>query len=243
MKHKLNFEEETHTYTYDGEVLLSVTQFLKNFKVPFDREGISKKCAAKRGITQEQVLKMWDEKCEKACKKGTAVHAYAEGVARLKQSGQFKPFKVDKYYPEMEMVNLFFEEHPYLKPLYIEVMTFNLKYKIAGTMDYICQDERDGKIYLLDYKTNEKLDFYSKYKKKLLFPLETIDDCHINNYLLQLNLYKFLIEDDLGIKIDGLKIVHFTTEKYSIHDCRFVEEEIEMVLKYRLRELGEVDKK
>ena len=77
---KIKFDEAAHTYTHNdtGEKFISVTTLLGKYKQPFDRDGHSKRVAAREGVSQELVLEMWEEEKNKACKRGTDIHKILE---------------------------------------------------------------------------------------------------------------------------------------------------------------------
>ena len=52
----------------------------------------------------------------------------------------------------------------------------------------------NGLFDINDYKTNKVINFYSQYAKKLLPPMDHLDDCQYNIYALQLSIYAYFYE-------------------------------------------------
>ena len=94
---KVSFYEDTHTYLLDGKKLKSVTQYISQFKAPFDKERISLSYAKKHNLTQKEVLDMWEKKGKDACTMGTFVHAIFEDYILG------TPIKTDDNYPKCKI--------------------------------------------------------------------------------------------------------------------------------------------
>ena len=130
---------------------------------------------------------------------------------------------------ETEQVKGFWLTHSHLKPYRSEWVVWDEDWKIAGTIDAVCRDERDGSYWILDWKRvknglqvdldatkwgyvpeeDEYLDYPKSYGKMMPSPL---DDIHITkywNYSLQLNLYREILEKNYGIEIKGMMLVQF----------------------------------
>lgn len=76
----------------------------------------------------------------------------------------------------------------------IEQIVFNYECGIAGTIDLLCQDKTDKNLYwILDWKTNEKIEFHNRWGTHGLRPIEHLEDCSGVHYALQLSLYEFLL--------------------------------------------------
>ena len=71
--------EEEHKYYLNNKPLkISVSGVIKNFYKPFDSYNISKNSAKKHGVTQESLLKEWDNNKDAACEKGNKAHKFGE---------------------------------------------------------------------------------------------------------------------------------------------------------------------
>jgi hypothetical protein len=68
------FEDKTHTYYNKGNKLISVTQSLKLFEPEFDKEYWSNYKAKQRGVTQDVILKEWEETKNIGLERGNVGH-------------------------------------------------------------------------------------------------------------------------------------------------------------------------
>jgi hypothetical protein len=225
---RLKFDEAEHAYTYEGVVMNSVTTIIGWFKQPFDSDTLSKRTAEKRGITQEEVLKEWDDKRDYACELGTDVHDYAEYQILGKESRPPLDAKAEKL---RAVVDEYFKAHPSLKPEYTEIKLCMPVHAMAGNADLIMVS-KDGKRFLYDWKTSKQIAQKSFYKKKMRHFLAHLDDCNFNHYSLQLYIYKQMLESK-GLKIDGCYIIHLQQragwKEYKAYD---LDEEAKAVLEY-----------
>lgn len=207
----LLFNEEEHRYWYKEKPevrLTSVSTVLDMCEHKFDRDGISKKVAIKRGVTQEEVLAEWDSKRDKALDKGTRYHMMRE-AQMLTNPKVYRHEEVDGNKSALDLGNL-------SEGIYPELMLYNPFYNLVGTADYV--EVLKGRRFILkDYKTNEKLEFNSfrefdpvtkrRHPKMFLPPVSHIEECNGNRYQLQLSLYAFFLEE-WGYECDSLAIEH-----------------------------------
>lgn len=190
--------DENHSYWHNDEKFISVTQFLSQFKQPFDTDRWSKHSAKKEGISQQTILERWDAKGKISLEKGTIVHNAAEVIIKgleIDLNGmpsevlavqKFWKHMVDKYAAKM---------------LQVEWVIGDKKAKIAGRIDALIEFCHNGKTTksLLDWKTGTvKL---KNHYEKMKPPFHDIDDCSLNHYSIQLSLYRLIIERNLGIKL------------------------------------------
>ncbi len=104
----------------------------------------------------------------------------------------------------------------------VEKIVFDLDCQVAGTIDLLCQDKADPSQYwILDWKTNEKLEFHNRFGTHGLFPIEHLEDCAATHYALQLSLYEFLLR--VGKYIPQCAkvrraIIHLTDDGAKFHE-------------------------
>lgn len=206
---KFHFDEPTHKYTYDGIEFISVTTFLQRFHDKFDEDYWSKRKAEERGITQEEILAEWKAKNDESKVYGTAVHLWIEnyfnGVPQKLPGNNLKIVRaINKF-------NLVYAERLHkLTPVKFEVRIFLKRWKISGTIDALFLD-KDGNLFILDWKTNVELktDKHPKGKyHKLKYPFQDFYENHLNEYSIQLSLYAIILKE-YGINVKGMVIVHF----------------------------------
>jgi len=213
---KFSFHEESHVYRYDGIKYDSVTTYLKNFKVPFDREYWSKRKAQERGVDVSLVLNEWQHKADVANDLGTRVHKFIEDF----WSG-LNP-DVPEHNPEDEysrrvhkFLDLYERKLKVFIPLKSELRIFSRKWRLAGTIDQplLFWDEKRQKVFLIigDWKTNGdfKHDDHPKGRyKKLLRPFPHLWENQHNEYSIQISLYRLILEDEVGIDTESGFLCH-----------------------------------
>lgn len=207
---KYTFFEDSHTYLYNNEkVGKSVTQVVSDYVPKFDGGYWLPKKAKSLHISEEELKKQWERKAEISTRTGTLLHRYIE----LLLQGKIQiPTTDDKDVTErlnglIPLANAFIggikQEMIPIKSEFI----VGIENKIAGQIDQIFYNPKDGKLYIYDWKTNKDISFWNQYEK-LLPPFNFLDSCEINKYSLQLSLYKYILSI-YNIPIEGLFIVWF----------------------------------
>lgn len=218
------FDSVNHTYHLNGKKLTSVTQFISQFKNKFDSDYWSKKIALRDDKTQEQVLKEWSDKAKKSCDIGTAIHKIFEDYIDNKFCILSDEIVIDfidleieyltDFLPKSKVAIQFIKDYFITKrliPIHTEYIVYN-DY-LAGQVDLICQD-KNGNYYILDFKTNDKIETKS-YGKNLNGKLSDIPDSTYYHYSLQLSIYKQMFNE----KVDKLYIIHIRHDKYEFIEC------------------------
>jgi ATP-dependent exoDNAse (exonuclease V) beta subunit len=200
------FDPFKHKYTYDGVVLQSVTNLVGTFHKPFDTEGKSLKKAEELGISQDEVKKQWQATNDRANDIGTLTHQWIEDYFNQKWS----PLPTDPdLIHRINKFNKVFSKHLHkLEPVQFEVRVFSKDWKLAGTIDALFI--RDGKLYIVDWKTNRKFtdDIHKDGRwQKLLEPFGEFYKNHHNEYSIQLCLYALILKQ-WGIDVSGAYLVY-----------------------------------
>src|SRR5690606_21601998 len=94
---------------------------------------------------------------------------------------------------------------------------------LAGQIDMICKDQ-ESNFYIIDFKTNEKIETYS-YGKQMKGIFSHLDDASYFHYCLQLSIYKKILNE---YKINKTFLVHITDDKYNFIECQDVMKEIDI---------------
>lgn len=236
---RIQFIEKDHKYLIDGkEDNISVTKLIKEFFPIFDAdvviEKMQKKTNWKDSIyydkTVDEIKQEWREKAENASRLGTLLHKTIEKYYK-KESINDSLIKT-----EMDQFQKFNKEHieiNKLKPFRSEWIVFDEKYHIAGSIDMIYIDEESKELHLYDWKRINKLKKNNKYQKGL-FPLHMFEDCNYFHYSLQLNLYKYILEQNYGHNVNSMKLVcfHPDNENYIIEEINDYQDIVLQLLKY-----------
>lgn len=197
------FKEDTHQYfnTENGREYLSGTKFLHLFEPPFDKEGISKRVAAKEGKTQQQVLDEWAAISKQACDYGTATHLMMENYIKFNAKDAEFPILYDSFH---ECVG---KDYKFAEAIHSEELVWLDEFEIAGQSDLII-DWKGNEFSIGDFKTNKKIEFYSGFGNRMLAPVDHLSQCQYNLYALQLSLYAYAYSIRTGRKLRHIFLMH-----------------------------------
>lgn len=182
------FEPATHTYYYNKQPLISVTQFIKMHTKPFDTlfssiNKAKKNKTDKHGIHDPKILrKYWRLQAERSTNYGTAAHAYSEMYMLDRNSKPKTGF-------DMAVKNAIIFLEKEFDIIEQEEIVYNTNYMIAGSIDLKLKHKKTGEIYIGDWKITEDM---NKSYNKLEKPFELLNDSALNKYSIQLDLYIML---------------------------------------------------
>ena len=104
----------------------------------------------------------------------------------------------------------FLKENPELEPYRTEWLIYDNKYNIVGMIDAIFRNKKTNKFYIYEWKRVKNIYFNPIFFYNYgYYPLNNIPNLNGYHYFLQLNLYKYIIEKEYGIKIAGMYICQF----------------------------------
>lgn len=243
---KFTFFEEDHHYECNGKkVGISVTRLIENYSNPFDQQAIAEKVALRDNKDVTQVLQEWDYKNKFACAKGHTCHEYVQSLWSDNEPDIDYFDKSTEYAQACDKIfikaGLFYQDFSN-KFIHIqdEQLVGSEEYDICSAVDHLFLD-KDGNVWLIDYKTNSILKGYNddeknrRYTKKMLIPLQNLKDDALHHYYLQLSIYKYLIEKYTNIKIYKTMIVYMSEniEKYELIETPYLMKEVELILENR----------
>lgn len=204
MSSKVKFVKDTHQYfSDDGKELISVSAFVKKFKIPVDWKAKAKKKSENlwkyEGIkmTPKEVEALWEKKRFLGSNAGTILHDIKErellgSDKKVKHSG-FKD--TDKHSIPLQELEDGWN--------YPELMIYDFDHMICGQSDNVAIHK--GAIYVLDYKTDKSIEWKAwrpdKGSKTAQFhkpdkfkePISHLEDCNGNEYALKMSLYMYMI--------------------------------------------------
>jgi len=211
----MKFIESTHKYIDEEEKEYApVTSLLKSFQEKVDWDAVATKKAKKDGTTKEALLAQWADKRDRAAERGTAYH-------KQKEEELLGYPNVVGYHTDHSGIKSDADMKLEEGLIYVEKMIWSKKYKVCGTADLV--EVVNGKINIKDYKTNEKLDFESwkhprNGSKRLLYPVQHLDDCNFNLYQLQVNCYMYmLLQHNRHLKMGEMEILHVVFDENKQH--------------------------
>ena len=243
----IEFFEDTHKYIsyIDGQEInyISGTQFLHRFFPPFDpNDEIAKRCAAKEGVTLEEIKEKWAKAGREASALGTRVHECCEDIELGRKELRNTPQDAREermFSNAMKMAKRFYSQ---LDILGVEKIVFSPTLRIAGTIDLFARSRKNGNYILCDHKTNKSIDKEDKWNKFALKPIEHLHDINFNSYSLQLNLYQYLLKHEGYVPKDSkftMFLNHITEEGAEIIQLPDMQNEIkDMIIDYLVNANG-----
>ena len=217
------FNPEKHRYYYyDKTALESVTNMVKKYKTPFDKQAIATKCnqnpkSEYYNIPVREIIERWETIGDEACKKGTQFHRLAEFVVNDMEQCLPQEERINHTEPILRVMGLL-GDHPYLQDTFLatEVILQHKSLKIAGTVDLLCLNG-NGTISVYDWKTNQKSIHprMPNYGKLMQFPFSSFNDTEYYSYSLQLSFYAYMLEE-IGFKVQDLNILQDLPEENKI---------------------------
>lgn len=243
---KFKFFEEDHHYECNGKrVGISVTRLIEEYSNPFDQQAIAEKVAIRDNKSVSEVLKEWEYKNKFACEKGHFAHEFVQNLwsgiiyqENIKSGLEAVKTPLNKI--KQQAINFYNDFKDKFIHIQDEQLVGSEEYNICSAVDHLFLD-KDGNVWLIDYKTNSILKGYNddeknrRYTKKMLIPLQNIKDDSLNHYYLQLSIYKYLIEKYTNIKIYKTMIVYMSEniEKYELIETPYLMKEVKKILELR----------
>lgn len=237
------FNEKYHTYKSllrPSVKFVSGTGFLKRFKPEFERDRIAARCAAKDGVSIDEIIESWEYKGFFARTVGTLVHQFCEdwlspGVDHTFVNtivhSNVEIQKAARIKAEVCIPMLAEIEDKY-EVIALEEIIASCDLGIAGMIDLRCINRESGNVALLDYKTSKTINFNNRWGV-MLEPLSHLDDANFNHYALQLALYEHIgllegyYSDSAGVE---RTIIHIRDDGHSFIPCPDLQSEIGQML-------------
>lgn len=244
---RIVFYEEGHVYEVNGDRgFISTTTFIHRFFPEFNAVEVIRRMRLSKnwpsspynGQTDEQIMKLWNDKKEKAATLGTMMHAFIEDF--YNQAGPLDDDRAVRIGREILLFEAFANDFKAYTPYRTEWCVFDEEFKIAGSIDMVfLRDVSDSnRVCIFDWKRVPELKRRNPFQKALP-PLSSLDDCNFVQYSLQLNMYRHILQKYYGKTVEEMKLVliHPENETYKVHDVPVMEAEISRMLETRNPEL------
>lgn len=237
---KITFDEKTHSYFINGKkVDYSVTEFIHQFFPKFNPDEIIEKFydiwqtnpnSPYFNISKEEIKQIWNDNGKQASELGTKLHKNIEKF--------YNGEEINDESTEYSYFKNFYNDFRHLKPLRQEWIVFDEELSIAGSIDAIFQNEDE--IIIIDWKRSKEIKEQSR--ENGFYPLSHLPNANYWHYSLQLNIYKYILEKNYNLKINGLNLVvmHPNQDNYQIIKIQNLKEEIDNLFKLRLKELNSI---
>ena len=208
------FDEPTHIYTVKGSSkgYISCTGFLHAFFGHFDPDAIIKKMMSSHkwreskyyGQTAEEIKAGWAKNGEEASGAGTEMHLAIEMF--LNDAAKLIPAHVMKTREWSYFMDFWRDHGADLEPYRMEWEVWVEEIKLAGSIDGIFRRRSDGRFLIYDWKRSKKITTENKFQSGL-GPMAHLPDCNYWHYSLQLNVYRWILEQHYGLDIAEMYLV------------------------------------
>lgn len=259
---RIQFEEETHTYTIDGvrSGWTSCTGFLHNFFGHFDADAVIAKMMSSPkwyeskyyGKTAEEIKKQWADKGAASSNAGTRMHLDIEHFYNAMPAGDaHEPFTfddgirglaIDEWVPNPSAEWDYFCDYQHrigsrFQPFRTEWLVFDEEHKVAGSIDMVYK-KSDGTLAIYDWKRIEDLKTENRFQSGL-GPVDHLPDTNYWHYTLQLNVYRYIIQKHYGFVVSELALVvlHPNNKTYRVARLNFMDDEVVGMMASRKRAL------
>jgi hypothetical protein len=240
---RIRFRDKDHKYWIDenSSGLISCTTYIHTFFSKFDSKKIISNITSSYKhkndpdykyyrMSKKDIANLWKKNGKIASEKGTKLHSMIEDYYNDKE------IEVDEDDVAFDQFMDFYEDNKELEMYRTEWMIFSEELKITGSIDAVFMNE-DGTLTLGDWKRSKKINYDAYGKKVGKKPFEHLPDCNYYHYILQLNLYRIILERFYGFKIKDmfLGVFHPDNEngKYMKIDIPILEKEAVHLLKFR----------
>jgi len=243
------YHDEPHKYYVNGKELISVTTLIHKYKEDFKEDYWAEYKANQFGVTKEHVKRVWKFINKKGTLKGSLIHDYTENLFQNKvfkypKNEIFNEFGFDPILIEYEITknhvdNFYNDSKNKLIPIRMEMVLYDLESSISGMLDSLFYNVKAKEYQIWDNKTNKKLTLFNEYNK-LKDDLCLLDECDLEIYSLQLQLYKYILEKNTGIKLGKSYIVWFShnNDNYKIIETKDRSEYVELIVRNRINEIS-----
>jgi hypothetical protein len=245
----VTFFDGPHKYYVDKKQLISVTTLIHEYQEAFQEEYWADIKGKQHDLTPNQVKRAWKFINKKGTIKGSAIHDYAENMFQNKEFEYplqtiMNEFGFDPVWNEYQTTKKHVEEfyekvRGRLIPIRTEFVVYDKESLIGGMLDMLFYNTKAQEFQIWDWKTNKKFIREEK-SRHLLNELCMIEDSDLEVYSLQLELYKYIIEKNTGMKLGKSYIVWFSHNNptYEIIETKNRRYDIGVIVDKRIQELA-----
>lgn len=247
------FDEEPHTYYISGKSdYVSCTTFIHQFFEDFNADKIVHDMTSNMdtftsggkhyekygslyvdGMTRDElkrkILQSWDVNRIQAATLGTNLHRNIELF--YNKEPVFDNSKEFKYFLSFNII----ESASDMVPYRTEWLIYDESCKICGSIDMIYYNPKTKEYHMVDWKRSKEIKTDSFRGKMGLEPLVNVPDCNYFHYALQLNLYRYILEENYNIIISSMRIVvlHPNNSNFIEYDIPAMNEEIYKIVEHQ----------
>ena len=176
-------------------------------------------------MEDQEIVELWRLNGRVASTRGTLLHRHTE----MHLNGQeIEP----PLSPEFQQIVAILQvlSGRGLRAFRTEVCLFHCRLCLAGQAAALFQDA-GGAITILDWKRRKSIRFDDSFRT-LREPLDHLPDCNGWLYSLQLNVYKFMLETEMGLNVGGMFLgqVHPSLLRARLIELPNMDEELELIV-------------
>lgn len=194
---------------------------------------------------QQDILDEWQKTNAESCARGSKIHAELEGnITKKKTCGMEKLGLGGKFVVQTneslmkDNTDLLSIERGVFPEYMIYRRSDDGKFRLAGQIDLLVKDGND--IYIVDYKTNKKLDdksFFDSRTKKcqmMKYPMNNLMDCNKIHYTLQLSTYAWMLQKlNPEFVVKKLILIHYDHQGFvTEHELDYLRDDVERMCRY-----------
>jgi hypothetical protein len=237
------FIPSSHRYIINNEEgYTSATTWVHSNFEPFDNDSVIDKMMKGSGwvksqyfgMSKDDIKKKWAENGKESSGLGTDLHYHIEKFMNL-PTGKTRPTHKDlleayekEPFNEFEQKQSiewgyfidFVKNHPDFLPYRSEWMVYQEDIKICGTIDMVYENP-DGSLNIFDWKRCKTIQKHSYGKTSFHPKMSKIPDSNYYHYLLQLSLYKYILETKYNKRVDTCALLKLhpnnKTKSYEFH--------------------------
>jgi len=220
--------DENHVYRLNDQKYTSVTTLVHRCFSLFDADKILERMRIQGtkydGMTKAEIKELWNVNAKEAQQQGTRLHSVIERYYK-------KEFITEEEWATVEIQQFkeFTQQHS-LIPYGVEWCIYMEEIKLAGTVDFVSENE-DGTLDVYDWKRTKQMEMYNPYQKYSTVVLH-IPDTNFWHYTIQLNLYKYMIENQYHKKVKHMYLVSFYPSQTSFrrYEVQNIQQDIPTIL-------------
>lgn len=238
----LFFYDKEHIYIYKNQYQLkSVSEVVDIFFEPFDEIYWSLRKSRDNNISQIKQLELWECKGNQSKEVGTFMHRQIQACFNGLPLDMFYNFEYNgsEYHykvtiditDELRYFMQFVKDYD-IKPFRTEWSIYDLDLKIAGTIDLICRN--DDAFDIFDWKRSIHININERIYGYGINGLYDVGDTRFNKYCLQINLYRYILEKNYGIRVNNMYLVvlHSAYSDYIVFDVPNMDEEVKIIVRH-----------
>jgi ATP-dependent exoDNAse (exonuclease V) beta subunit len=222
---------------------VSTTGFVHAFFGHFDPDAAIKamkrneekwKKHALYGKTDAEIKEVWSNSGKEASGKGTAMHLAIE--KHLNGAPQLIPLDVMDTPEWRYYMNFYNDIKDSLEPYRTEWEVWDEEHKLTGSIYMVLKRKSDGAFVIYDWKRSKEIKEDNKFDSGL-GPMNHLPNANYWHYTLQLNIYRWFLQKNYGLKIVDLAIVilHPNNTNYQIFHLNILDDEVAAMLDCRKR--------